>query len=101
MDDNLLIHVDVLNRKYPIRIKRTDTNSEEIIREAARKLTYTANQISKKNVKSHDEIDYLAMAGLRFAISNEEHERKSELEPLLEELRGLNYQLSSYLEDEE
>jgi hypothetical protein len=47
-----------------------------------------------------DEQDYISMAALQFAIKSEEYDKNSQLEPLLVELREINYQLSSYLEEE-
>ena len=45
MDDKLLIKVEVVNRTYPIRIKRSDTKSEEIIRQAARNVDQAVKKL--------------------------------------------------------
>jgi hypothetical protein len=100
MDDGMQIRVSVVDRRYPIRIKRSDSDSEETIREAARKLTEAAMHFKQLGIKGMDEQDYISMAALQFAIKSEEYDKNSQLEPLLVELREINYQLSSYLEEE-
>ena len=51
-------------------------------------------------MKDKDEQDLLAMAAIQIAIKAVEAEKQVDLEPLLVELKDLNFQLSSYLEEE-
>lgn len=100
MEDKLLINVQIVDRTYPVRVKRTDSKSEATIRQAAKGVNDAIKSLKSLGLKNKDEQDYLALVGIQFAVKALDAEDQLQLEPLLEELREINFNLSSYLEDE-
>ncbi len=102
MDDkeNLRIKVEILGRSYTIKIKRTDTNSEEVLRKAAHDVDEVAKSFQSLGLKDKDGQDYLALAAIKFAVNAIDAENQVDLSALLKELKDINFQLSTSLETE-
>jgi len=71
MDDHFIINLRVANKKYPIKIKR----SEEIVfRSAAREVDYKLSQyrnyFTKQSTQPFQDADYMAMTAIQ-AVSEE------------------------------
>jgi hypothetical protein len=99
MQDGLRIKVNISNRDYTLTISRDDTDTEQTLREAAQLVNTITDQFRSMNIKDKDEQDYLAMAGLKIAVNALDSERQNDLQPVLEDLRELNFTLSSYLSE--
>src|SRR6056297_3167508 len=99
MQDGLRIKVNISNRDYTLTINRNDTQTEQTLREAAQLVNTITDQFRSMNIKDKDEQDYLAMASLKIAINALDAQRQTNLQPVLEDLRDLNFTLSSYLSE--
>jgi hypothetical protein len=95
----MIIRVQVVDRIYEVRILRSDSKSEETIRKAVRNVNEAVDRLKQLGMKDKNDQDFLAMAAMQFAIKALDSENQTELQPLLEELREINFQLSSYLEE--
>jgi hypothetical protein len=95
----MIIRVQVVDRIYEVRILRSDSKSEETIRKAVRNVNEAVDRLKQLGMKDKNDQDFLAMAAMQFAIKALDSENQTELQPLLEELREVNFQLSSYLEE--
>ncbi len=99
MQDGLRIKVNISNRDYTLTINRNDTQTEQTLREAAQLVNTITDQFRSMNIKDKDEQDYLAMASLKIAVNALDAQRQTNLQPVLEDLRDLNFTLSSYLSE--
>ena len=88
MEDKLSININIADRRYPLRIDRSD---EEKIRKAAKIINDKVLQYKQ---------DCLSMATLQFVIQMLEVEKRNDISPLVEELEELNDFLAEYLEKE-
>jgi len=93
MDETLSINVTIADRRYPMRIKRSD---EEKIRKAVKLLNERILQYQQR-FKVKDQQDLLAMTAIQFVIQNLDLATQSEQNPVLEQIRELNEELSAYL----
>ncbi|MFO7879147.1 MAG: cell division protein ZapA [Bacteroidota bacterium] len=99
MEGELSIKVTISNRDYKIKINRDDSHSEQTLRQAAQMLNDIANQFKNLGLKNKDEQDYLAMASLNVAVQALDSQHQNDLTPVLEDLRDLNFTMSSYLSE--
>jgi cell division protein ZapA len=93
MDDQLSIKVQIAERFYPLKIKRTD---EEKIRKAAKLINDKVLQY-KQRYTDKDTQDFLAMAALQFVINLQDCEQQQNVVSLEEELGVLSSELDEIL----
>ena len=96
MDEKLSIRVNVADRFYPLKIDRTQ---EEVIRKAAKMINEKVLQY-KQRYKDKDTQDFLAMASLQYVIKVIEAENKTDVSPVLEEVKAMEQELREFLEKE-
>jgi len=95
-DDMLSIKVQIAERFYPLKIKRTD---EEKIRQAARLINDKILQY-KQRYTDKDSQDFMAMATLQFVINLIDCEQQQNVVSLEEELGSLSNELDELLKKE-
>ncbi len=93
MDDLLSIKVQLAERFYPLKIKRSD---EENIRKAARLINDKVLQY-KQRYSDKDAQDFIAMAALQFVINLLDCEDQQNVVSLKEELDELERDLDEIL----
>ncbi len=93
-EDKFSIRVNVADRYYPLKIERKD---EEKIRRAAKLINDKILQY-KQRYSEKDMQDFLSMAALQFVIKIIENETKSDVSPIIEELKILDKELEDYLQ---
>jgi cell division protein ZapA len=98
MDDKkFLIHIDVANKTYPLRIYR---NEEELARKAAKQIKTLLEQYRAKYLKSvRDDKDILAMVALQLSIENLQLEERNDTAPFIEKIQQMTNLLETYLEE--
>lgn len=95
MDDKLSIRVNVADRYYPLKIDRKD---EERIRKAAKMINDKVLQYKQKYTDK-DVQDFLSMAALQFVIKILEEEQKTDLLPIIDDLKEIDKDLDTILEE--
>jgi len=93
MDEQLSIKVQIAERFYPLKIKRTD---EEKIRKAARLINDKVLQY-KQRYTDKDTQDFVAMAALQFVINFLDCEQQQNVVSLEKELVDLSGELDQLL----
>lgn len=96
MDEKLSIRVNVADRFYPLKI---DRKQEEVIRKAAKMINEKVLQY-KQRYKDKDTQDFLAMASLQYVIKVIEAENKTDVSPVLEEIKVMEQELREFLDKE-
>jgi cell division protein ZapA len=96
MDEKLSIRVNVADRFYPLKI---DRSQEEVIRKAAKMINEKVLQY-KQRYKDKDTQDFLAMASLQYVIKVIEAENKTDVSPVLEEIKAMEQELREFLDKE-
>lgn len=96
MDEKLSIRVNVADRFYPLKI---DRSQEEVIRKAAKMINEKVLQY-KQRYKDKDTQDFLAMASLQYVIKVIEAENKTDVSPVLEEVKAMEQELREFLDKE-
>lgn len=96
MDEKLSIRINIADRYYPLKIDRKD---EEKIRRAAKLINEKVLQY-KKRYTDKDTQDFLAMAALQYVIKTLDFEEKADVSPILENLKELEQELESVLNEE-
>ena len=97
MSDEFLIRVTVAGRLYPLNIKRS---REEIIRKAAKTINEKVLQYQQK-YKDKDIQDFLAMVSLQFVVKVLESEAKTDVSPVLKELKAMEQELNEFVKEEQ
>ena len=92
-EEQLSIKVQIAERFYPLKIKRTD---EEKIRKAARLINEKVLQY-KQRYTDKDAQDFIAMAALQFVINLLDCEQQQNVVSLEKELVDLNSELEELL----
>lgn len=96
MDEKFLIHVEIGDKTYALRIKRSE---EELVREAARQLRKKLLQYRQKFSQSELEIkDLLAMVALQYAVQTLQLKDQDSVTPITDKLQQLTSELEVYLE---
>lgn len=97
MDDQILIHVQIAERKYPVWVKRSD---EQLARMAAKQIQHKISQyqqfFAKEKVSSWDA---LAMVTFQLSIENLQLEEKNEMAPVMEKMKEMMGKITDYLKD--
>ncbi|MEZ5072602.1 MAG: cell division protein ZapA [Bacteroidales bacterium] len=93
MDSLLSIKVQIAERFYPLKVKRSD---EEKIRKAARLINEKVLQY-KQRYTDKDPQDFLAMAALQFVILMLDCEQQQNVVSLKEEMELLGKELDELL----
>lgn len=97
MDEKFLIHVEIGDKTYALRIKRSE---EEVVREAAKQLRKKLLQYRQKFSQSELEIkDLLAMVALQYAMEKLQLEDRNDTSPFTDRIQQLTSELEMYLED--
>ena len=95
-DDKLSIRVKIIDRIYPMKIKRKD---EERIRKAVDMINKHAAKY--RNIfSSYDAQDHISMVGLHLATKLLEYEENNELSELQESLKSITQDVSEFIENE-
>jgi cell division protein ZapA len=95
MDEFLSINITIADRRYPMRIKRSE---EEKIRKAAKIINERILQYQDR-YSGKDVQDFLAMASLQFVLQTLETIEKSNVEPVLKQLESINNEINLYLSE--
>ncbi|MCF8358511.1 MAG: cell division protein ZapA [Prolixibacteraceae bacterium] len=95
MDEFLSINITIADRRYPMRIKRSE---EEKIRKAAKIINERILQYQDR-YSGKDVQDFLAMASLQFVLQTLETIEKSDVEPVLKQLENINNEINLYLSE--
>ncbi len=93
MEDMLSIKVQIAERFYPLKIKRSD---EEKIRKASKLINDKVLQY-KQRYTDKDTQDFMAMAALQFVINLIDCEQQQNVVSLEEELENLSSELDELL----
>eukprot|EP01156_Anaeramoeba_ignava_P003228 Anaeramoba_ignava/a221381_4.p1 GENE.a221381_4~~a221381_4.p1 ORF type:complete len:115 (+),score=2.35 a221381_4:297-641(+) len=96
MEETFTIRVNIADRYYPLKIKRTD---EEKVRKAAKRINDTVQQYRKVYVDK-DGQDFLAMAALQFVTRLTEFEEEQSGNKYQDALEMLNHKLDAALRKE-
>jgi len=94
MDEELAINITIAERRYPMRIKRSE---EEKIRKAA-KIINERILLYQQRYTGKDNQDLMAMSALQFAIQVLEMMEKTDVDPVFMQIEELNEQLVKYLD---
>lgn len=96
MDEKFLIHVEIGDKTYALRIKRSE---EEQVRQAAKQLRKTLLQYRQRFSQSELEIkDLLAMVALQYAVQTLQLKDQDSVTPITDKLQRLTSELEVYLE---
>ncbi|MDA3929159.1 MAG: cell division protein ZapA [Prolixibacteraceae bacterium] len=93
MDDELSINITIAERRYPMRIKRSE---EEKIRKAAKIINERILQYQERYI-GKDNQDFLAMSGIQFVVQVLDLMKENDVEPFLNEVSQINDELTNYL----
>ena len=93
MEDELAINITIAERRYPMRIKRSD---EEKIRKAAKIINERILQYQERYV-GKDNQDFLAMSSIQFVVQVLDLMNENNTEPIMQEIGHLNEELTKYL----
>lgn len=97
MDDKFLIHVEIGDKTYPLRIRREE---EEVVREAAKQLSLRISKYRRKFSDSELAVkDLLAMVALQLSLDNVKLQDKNDTAPYKDKIRQLTSELEVYLEE--
>ncbi len=96
MDEKLSIRINVADRFYPLKVDRL---KEEDIRKAAKMINEKVLQY-KQRYKDKDTQDFLAMASLQYVIKVIETEKKTNVSPILDEIKMMEQELREFLDKE-
>lgn len=94
MDDELAINITIAERRYPMKVKRTE---EEKIRKAAKVINERILQYQQRYT-GKDNQDFLAMSALQIAIQMLEMVDKNDVNPAMKEMEEINNLLVHYLQ---
>lgn len=95
MDKEFLIHLEIAEKDYGLRIKRSD---EEITRAAAKQIRDKIDQYRRRfPTTAVDVKDLLAMVALQLSITNLQLEQKNDTGPFEEKIQQLGKELEEYL----
>jgi cell division protein ZapA (FtsZ GTPase activity inhibitor) len=94
MEEELSINVTIADRRYPMRINRSE---EEKIRKAAKIINERLLQYQQR-YSGKDSQDCLAMATLQFVMQMMEVMDQSNSNPAIKQIEEINKQLVRYLE---
>lgn len=95
MDDEFLIHLEIAEKDYGLRIKRSD---EEITRAAAKQIRDKIDQYRKRYSRTAVDVkDLLAMVALQLSVANLQLEQKNDTGPFEEKIQQLGKELEEYL----
>lgn len=93
MDDELAINITIAERRYPMRIKRSD---EEKIRKAAKIINERITQYQER-YNGSDNQDFLAMSSLQFVVQVLDLMEEKDVNPFVEQIGDINSELENYL----
>lgn len=94
MDEELSINVTIADRRYPMRIKRSE---EERIRKAVKIINERILQYQQR-YSGKDNQDCLAMSALQFVIQIIDLMEQSNISPMVKQIEEINDQLTGYLD---
>jgi cell division protein ZapA (FtsZ GTPase activity inhibitor) len=95
MDEEFSINVTIADRRYPMRINRSE---EEKIRKAAKIINERILQYQQR-YSGKDNQDCLAMSALQFVIQIMDVMDQSNVEPTMKQIEDINEQLTRYLDN--
>ncbi|MFO7862592.1 MAG: cell division protein ZapA [Salinivirgaceae bacterium] len=94
LDDTFTIRVNIADRYYPLKIKRSD---ESKVRNAAKRINDTVFQY-KKVYSDKDAQDFMAMAALQFVTRLTEFEENQNGDKYLDFLEEVSQRIDTALE---
>ena len=95
MDEELSINVTIADRRYPMRIRRSE---EEKIRKAVKIINERILQYQQR-YSGKDNQDCLAMSALQFVIQVIDTMEQSNISPIVKQIEEINDQLAGYLDN--
>lgn len=97
MNDEILIHIQIADKKYPVWLKRSD---EYIARKAAKQIQTLIDQRRQQyDPKKVSEWDALAMVALQLSIENLQLEEKNDTTPFTAKITELTGEITDYLKE--
>ncbi|QZT36862.1 cell division protein ZapA [Halosquirtibacter xylanolyticus] len=96
MEDKLSISVNIAERRFPLRIERSE---EEKIRMATKLINEKVLQYKQRFGK--DDFDSLAMTSLQYVVEMLLLKDQQDLSPFVEKIEDLNDQLESFFDEKE
>jgi len=96
MDELFTIRVQIVDRTYPLKIRREE---EENIRRAVKKINSTIAEY-RELYKSYEVQDFLAMTLIQYATHITENEENQKALPVIEEMQRTDNLLAELLKNE-
>ncbi|MGF7138817.1 cell division protein ZapA [Roseimarinus sediminis] len=93
MDEMFTINIMIAERRYPIRIKRSE---EEKIRKAAKIINERILQYQQRYAGKEYQ-DFMAMATLQFVIELLDLTEQKAIDPAIQQIEDINQELTRYL----
>lgn len=93
MEDKLSISVNIAERRFPLKIERSE---EEKIRQAAKIINEKVLQYKQRFGK--DDFDSLAMTSLQYVVEMLILKDHQDLSPFVEKIEDLNDQLETFFD---
>ncbi|MFA9390195.1 MAG: cell division protein ZapA [Prolixibacteraceae bacterium] len=93
MEDELSINITIADRRYPMRIKRSE---EEKIRKAAKIINERLVQYQERYI-GKDNQDFLAMSAVQFVVQVLDLMKDTDKNPVIEQIEQMNEELNKYL----
>lgn len=93
MEDELSINITIADRRYPMRIKRSE---EEKIRKAAKIINERILQYQERYI-GKDNQDFLAMSAVQFVVQVLDLMKETDRDPFIEQIDQMNEELTKYL----
>ena len=93
MEDELSINITIADRRYPMRIKRSE---EEKIRKAAKIINERILQYQERYI-GKDNQDFLAMSAVQFVVQVLDLMQDIDKDPIIEQIEQMKVELDKYL----
>ena len=94
MDEEFLINIVIVGKKYPLTIKR---HEEELVRAAADQINSKILQYRQHFAVEVDTKDLLAMVAFQLSMHNLELEKRNDTNPFTDKIQELTTELEGYL----
>ncbi|MDR1646335.1 MAG: cell division protein ZapA [Tannerellaceae bacterium] len=96
-NEKFLIHIDIADKTYPLRIYRKD---EEMARKAAKQIKNLAQQYGAKYLKSvRNDKDILAMVAFQLSVEKLQQEERNDTTPFIDKIQQMIHLMETCLDD--
>lgn len=93
MEDELSINITIADRRYPMRIKRSE---EEKIRKAAKIINERILQYQERYI-GKDNQDFLAMSAVQFVVQVLDLMQDADKTPVIDQIEQIKEEINNYL----